>query len=340
MFATDRLRRAESALIGARAWASRPKNRRWLLLIAFAIFAVLAIISFRNLPEGVELRPWFMVAIAASVLSTTWLLNALEYRSIAKAAGHRVTFDTAVQVSLAASVANLLPAPGGVAVRTAALKLEGSSVGSALSVNAVAGMIWIGATAVLVGLALLTDPAFTARGAAVITAGAIVLVGSIMALRRLGPPWRRVFVELLAIETCIALAAALRVGLAFAAIGQPVSIAAAVTIASATVLAAAIGVFPAGLGLREALAAGLAVTVQASAAVAVAASAVERVSALAGKALYVPALGLYLRSVARRRVGDDDSALVVAAELDAQATTHPAATPASSPLRDPDRPDD
>jgi hypothetical protein len=308
VFATDRFRRVEGALLAARAWSSRPRNKRWLLLIAFAIFVVLAVISFQNLPDGVALQPGFMVAIALIAAPAGWLLNTFEYRSIAKAAGHRVSLDTALQVTLAVNLANLLPVPGGVAVKTAALKLEGSSLGSAVSVNAIAGIIWIGATAALVGIALLTDPDFVARGAVVATVGAAMLGGAALSLRRRLPGWRRVFVELVA---------ALRTALAFAAIGETASIAAFITIASAHVLAVAIGFFPAGLGLSEALAAALALTVQVSPAVAVAASAVERVSSAAGRILILSAMGLHLRNASRRRVGKDSTS-ATPAELDAR----------------------
>jgi hypothetical protein len=335
VFTTKGFQRLESAMLATRAWASRPQAKRWLLLVAFAMFAGMAVVSFRNLPEGVELRPLFMVAIAL-IGAMTPLLNAFEYRSIAKAAGHRITLENALQVSLAASLANYLPAPGAVAVRTAALKLEGSSLGSALSVNAIAGIIWIGATLGLVGVALLTDPAFAPRGAVLIAIGTAILVGSAVALRRRGP-WRRVFAELLVIEMASTLAAALRVALSFAAISQSASIAEAVTIGSATVLASAIGIFPAGLGLREALAAGLAVTVQVPPAVAVAASALDRVSALVGKAVYVPALGLHLRKVARRRVIEDERVTAPTA-VGTQSAADLAGVPtASSRARDPEQ---
>jgi uncharacterized membrane protein YbhN (UPF0104 family) len=331
--ATNRFRRLERAFLVAQGWASRPRTKRWLLVVAFAIFVLLAAISFRNLPEGVELRPLFMVAITLIGAPATWFLTAFEYRSIAKAAGHRVSFDNALQVSLAASLANLLPAPGGVAVKTAALKLEGSSLGSALSINAIAGLIWVGTTAALVGIALLTDPAFVARGAVVATIGLAILVGGGLALRRRRPGWRRVFVELFLIEVGTTLVAALRVAFAFAAIGESASIAAATTMASAQVLAVAIGIFPAGLGVREALAAGLAVTVQVMPAVAVAASAVDRVAMAIGRVLFLPAVGLYLRTASRRRAAEY-SASAAPGELEARSAAHLAAATGSTGDRD------
>jgi hypothetical protein len=83
-----------------------------------------------------------------------------------------------------------------------------------------------------------------------------------------------------------------------------------------------IGIFPAGLGLREGLAAGLAVAIQVSPALAVAASTVERLSGLAGRALVVPILGLRLRHVARRHAPGEGTPASSTA-LDARAATDP-----------------
>jgi hypothetical protein len=293
-------RRVEGTLPAVRRWASRPRTRRILLVVAFAAFAILAIIAFRNLPDGVELRPLFMVLIALTTPGA-WFFHAAEYRAVARSAGHRVGFDTALQVSVAVNLANLLPAPGGVAVKTAALKLEGSSLGSALSVNAIAGIVWIGATGVLVGLALLTDPAFVVGGLVVAAVGAVILLASALALRRRGGAWRATFVELWAIETGSTGVAAINVALGFAALGQSASIATAATIASAQVISMAISIFPAALGLREALSGALATAVNAPAAVAVASVVVVRASSLAGRVLLVPAVGLYLRKASRRQ---------------------------------------
>jgi hypothetical protein len=305
-------------------------------LIAAAIFLVLAVVSFRALPEGVELRPLFMVAIALGAAPATLLLNALEYRAMAKAVGHRVGLGSAARVSLLATLANYLPAPGGVAVRTAALKLQGSSIGSALSINAIAGIIWVGATALLVGAALLTRPDFAERGLVVIAAGAAILAGSALVLRR-RPGWRRAFVELLLIEAGTTLVAALRVALAFAAIRQSIAVSGAVTIASAQVIAAAVGIFPAGLGIREAIAAGLAVTVQASAAAAVAASAVDRLAALVGLTLCAPVLGLSMRSLTARAEAAGEASGAPA--RDARPSARQNAALLGSAMKSPDRED-
>jgi uncharacterized membrane protein YbhN (UPF0104 family) len=266
-----------------------------------SVFLAMAFTSFRALPDGDRsARPLVLLASALVISPATLALNAFEYRAIAKAAGHRVSLTNAAQVSLAASLANLLPVPGAVAVRTAALKSQGSSIASAVSVNAIAGAIWVGITALAVGLALLIDADYTGRGAVAATAGGAIIAGSTWALRRRNRRWRRLSAELILIETGSMLAAAFRVGIAFVAIGQAISVAGVVTISSAQVIASAIGIFPGGLGLREAIAGGLAATVDVAVSASVAASAVDRVAVQVGMALCAPALGVHIHNIVRR----------------------------------------
>lgn len=290
-------------LVGTiRQISSRPSVRPWLLLAAAVTFAVLAFVSFRSLPEGGRAaRPLMMIPYVLLLTPTTLTLNAFEYQAMAKALGHRIGMQSAARVSVAASLANYLPAPGGVLVRTAALKGRGSSIGSAMSINAVAGLMWFGIASLATGLALLVTGSLPQRAALAVALGAVSVSGAALWTRRAGPGWLRTFGNLLWVETGIVVVAALRVWTALVVIGQTAAIGAAVAISSSTVIAAAIGVFPAGLGLREMIGGGLAVAVEVPAATAVAALAVDRVAGQLGMALCSPFLGFGRR----RRTGED-----------------------------------
>lgn len=294
-------------LVGTvRELSSRPSVRPWLLLIAAAAFAVLAFVSFRSLPEdGSSPRPLVMVPYVLLLTPTTLALNALEYQSMARALGHRIGFRSAARVGVTASLANYLPAPGGVMVRTAALKGKGSSIGSAVSINAVAGLMWLGLASVATGVALLLTGSLPQRGALALVLGMLCLAASALWIRRSGSGWRRTFGHLLWVEAGIVVVAGCRVWVALVAIGQTAAIGAAVAISSSTVIAAAVGIFPAGLGLREAISGGLAVAVEVPAATAMAAMAVDRVAGQLGMALCTPFVGLGRR----RRASEEESDL-------------------------------
>jgi uncharacterized membrane protein YbhN (UPF0104 family) len=283
-------------LAGAKALrelASRPRVRPWLFAATALVFVALAVTSFRSLPdEGRSAQPGLVAVLVLVTAPATLALNALEYRFMASRLGHRIDFRHAMRVSLIASIANYLPAPGGIAVRTAALKREGSTVRSAVSVNAVAGLVWLGSTGLIGGAVMLADDRLAERAAAAIVLGALAVGGAVFWLSRGGGDWPRLFRQILLIELAVVLVSGARVWLSLEAIGQPADFGAAIAISSSTVFAALLGVFPAGLGLRELLAGGIATAVKVPAASAVAASAVDRIASQVGMAITAVLIGV------------------------------------------------
>ena len=292
----------------ARRFAARPSVRPWLLLGAAAVFVAMAVGSFNALPdEGRSGNLWLVAVLVLVATPATLVLNALEYRSMAHALDHDIDFDAAVRVSLVASLANYLPAPGGVAVRTAALKKEGSTVGSALSINAVAVVIWAGSAAAFAGIGLLAGTSRLGAGAVATVAGVAAVAGGGLLLRRQRADWRRNFLRLFLVESGLVLVSGLRVWISLAAIGEATPLGAAIAIASSTVIAALVGIFPAGLGLREGIAGALAAAVSVPVAAAVAASAVDRVASQIGMALCAPIMGVRWRDIVGSKTqGDPD----------------------------------
>ena len=300
----------------ARTVASRPSLRPWLLAVTAVAFVTLVVLSFRALPQDRSVRPLLVVVLVLVATPSTLVLNAVQYRTMAAALDHRIGVRSAMRVSIVATLVNYLPipAPGGIAVRTAALTRRGSTVRSAISINAITGLLWAGVAAVVAGLALLAEPDLAARGAATASAGSVLVAASGWLLRRIGPHWRRVFVEMLLTQAALVLTSGLRVWLSLATIGQAASLGAALAISGSTVIAALVGIAPAGLGLREAVAGGLAAAVAVPVAAAVAASAVDRVASQIGLVICAPLTGLRWRDLAGRRdtaaaPGDAGSAL-------------------------------
>jgi hypothetical protein len=289
--------------------SSRPSVRPWLLGATAVIFVALVVISFRALPEGRSVRPGLLAVLVLVATPSTLLLNAVQYRTMAAALNHRIGLRSAMRVSIVATFVNYLPipAPGGIAVRTAALARRGSTIRSAVSINAVTGLLWAGVAAAVADLAV--------RGA-IMAAGGTVAVGvSAVLVRRFGPHWRRVFGELLVTQVALVLTSGLRVWISLAVIGEPASLGAALVISCSTVIAALVGIAPAGLGLREAIAGGLAAAVNVPVAAAVAASAVDRVASQVGLLLCAPFIGVHWRDLTMRRQisGEKEAGTEVAA---------------------------
>jgi hypothetical protein len=319
----------ESFVAGAMRFArsaqqisSKPSVRPWLLGATAVIFVALVVVSFRALPEGRSVRPGLLAVLVLVATPSTLLLNAVQYRTMAAALNHRIGLRSAMRVSIVATFVNYLPipAPGGIAVRTAALARRGSTIRSAVSINAITGLLWAGVAAAVAGLALLSEHDLAARGA-IMAAGGTVTVGvSAVLVRRFGLHWRRVFGEMLVTQVALVLISGLRVWISLAVIGETASLGAALVISCSTVIAALVGIAPAGLGLREAIAGGLAAAVDVPVAAAVAASAVDRVASQVGLLLCAPFTGLHWRDLTRRRR--------TSGEMDAWTET---ATPARNP---------
>jgi uncharacterized membrane protein YbhN (UPF0104 family) len=321
----------------AQQFAGRPSVRPWLLAVTAALFVALVVGSFRALPDDRSVEPALLAVLVVVATPSTLLLNAVQYRVMASALDHDVGVRSAMRVSIAATLVNYLPipAPGGIAVRTAALARHGSTVRSAISINAVTGLLWAGLAAVVAGLALLTQPDLAGRGAIIAAGGAAVVAVSGVLVRRIGPRWRRVFVEMVLTQTGLVLTSGLRVWLSLEAIGQPASLGAALAISCSTVIAAMVGIAPAGLGLREAIAGGLAAAVDVPVAAAVAASAVDRVASQVGLVLCAPFTGLRWRDITGRGrpdVATSDLADVELATRGPEGDGRPGDEPASGAL--------
>lgn len=287
-----------------------PRARRVLVAVAMVVFLAVSIPSLGVLREGQALRPAVLPLLILVTTPLTVLANAAEYRVMGAVNGHRIAWRDATQLTVLAAVANLLPLPGGVVVRTQALRRQGTSTGRALQANLAAGLAWIACGALAVGALLLARPPHRLLAVGLLLA-AVGLVAAVAALLHRAAPGRAAthLGQLLGIEAGIVAVSATRVWLAFALLGFAAQPAQAVAISGSVIVAAAIGIFPAGLGLREALAGAIAVAVDLPANRAVAATAADRVAAQVGLALVAGTLALVLRGPAVDEEALDDPAL-------------------------------
>lgn len=291
-----------------RGLGTSPATRRWLLLACGAAFVAMTVSALRSLPDdGRSLNPWLVLILAGVTAPATILANAVEYRLIGALLRHRLTLRHSVRVALVAAVANYLPAPGGVAVRAAALTRAGSTVRSALTVNGAAAAVWLGLTGLTCGAALAVGTDRVGPGVLAFGGGAALLGSATALLWRRDPVAARGSVAaLVAVELTVVLLSGARVFVSMRAIGQEVSAGAALGISAATVLASAIGIAPAGLGLREGIAALLASALGVPASAAIAASAIDRVAAQVGMAVVALAAGIRRRDLTGATAGDPD----------------------------------
>ncbi|MCQ3814222.1 MAG: flippase-like domain-containing protein [Acidimicrobiia bacterium] len=202
---------------------------------------------------------WWPLAVAFFVAAPASLvMRSVEYQLSARITAQKPTQYRSLNVAVISSSANLLPLPGSMIVTVRSLSEDGSTYGSALSAGAVPGLSWLSITGLVGGAALAIEgPAVLA--AATIFGGLVAGIVATKLFRTTAPEERSVWlgVSIIAAEACWLLISALRLGLAVTALGIPIRPTQAVALSVAGALTVAIGFFPGGLGLREALLAGL-----------------------------------------------------------------------------------
>jgi uncharacterized membrane protein YbhN (UPF0104 family) len=265
-----------------RLLAVRPRStrgKRLVLAVAVCLFVGVSGWSFASLAGDVELHWWVLPVLVLVTQPLTMLANAAEFRIMGEVNGHDIAWAPAFRLTVLAAAANLMPLPGGVLVRTQALHNRGSSYRHAIAANAAAGLVWIGCAALVIAALVAAGP--QPRWVPLCTAavGALTLAAAMQVLRSVRrPEAARLLGRLLLVETGTVVVSAARVYLAFVLIGLSATVLQSTALTAAQILAAAIGIFPAGLGLREALAGLIGSVVQVGPSESVAATASDRVT--------------------------------------------------------------
>jgi hypothetical protein len=295
------------ALRSARAVAGRRSVRALLLVAGLALFVWLAVRAFSSLPDFDGLSWGHLVLLALVMSPAMQFLNAAEFRLIASTAGSNFGWRDALNVTVVASLANLLPLPGAVAVRATALMRRGASLRAAGEANVLAALLWASASALLGGVAVAAAGTGVVVSLVIAAAGLVGLVVVSLRVQRLAG-WP-VAQRLVAIESATVVMSAARLYVAVRVLRQLANVGESIVWSLGQVLAALIGFVPGGLGLRELLAGGLASVIDSDSDVAIAATVVDRGAGQVGTLVFLallvlvpggPGLGV-LRQVRSRR---------------------------------------
>jgi hypothetical protein len=231
-------------------------RRRWLLAVAGAAFVVLGVVAVANFPDEPPVHPrwWLLALVAVAGPLTTVLLNGLEYVQQGRLVDRTIPLRDAIRVSVLGTAANLAPVPGSAIVRTAALADDEVGVARAAGTTVTVGVAWLGTGALVAG-ALQPFAGRAAIGAACAAVGVALLCVTRVLVARAAPAAgiTSVFAAIIAVEAGTVIVGALRLCGFIAGLGLDVDAAQAVGLTLAGVLASATGLFPAGIGIREAL---------------------------------------------------------------------------------------
>ncbi|KIC40179.1 hypothetical protein RA27_15230 [Ruegeria sp. ANG-R] len=266
------------------AWRKQPSIRRRLRITGLLLLLIGVGWSVSALDLTWSDLSLYYVALNVCILTPALLfVAAITFRFTAASASEGVSTIQALRIVAHANVAELLPLPGGALVRGAALVDAGASAGVATRLVLLTALLTLGLTIALSSAALV---ALDHRAWVWLTM--ISLTGVAITLFLLS---RQAEARLLAGMVVIRLVSftlsAARLVLAFAALGHTATWLEAALYTVAPSLGATVGIFPAGLGLNEAVAAGLAKLIASAPAPAFLAVALNRVLGLAVGAAFV-----------------------------------------------------
>jgi hypothetical protein len=296
-----------------------PRLERVLLGVAIVMFVVALVVGYLTLPAITGPIRWELLALVALAGTPgTVLFISLEYVLGARLLGLRVSVLEALRVSVLSSAANLLPLPGSVLVRTRELRRSGSSYRGALTTLAAIGVLWVGTAALFAaGFLAPVRPVL-----AVVTGGAgllFVVMGAVLArVLSTTPGVGPLIIQVIGVELGATLIGTLRIFAVVTALGLPITLPQAATLQLAGVVATASGIFPSGLGLREALSGLVSPLIGLPVSVGLVSSAINRI--LDKLALLPAALVLFLRS---RRASTPSARPADDADVDVVASADP-----------------
>ncbi len=231
---------------------------RWIRstvwVLAAAAFIAAAVMIIRKNPALLHDLRLLPLTAALALVPFAIGLNVLEYRLSAMYLDLSVTWAKALEVIVLGSAANMLPLPGATVVRAAGLVGEGGKPARSAGVTLTFACSWLAVSCLYSGAALLLS-GYREYGVPVVVAGSLALLTffaiSVLAFRRqLGLP-----LAASAIKLGVVVVEAIQIYLCFASIHIEISFTGASVIQLSAVAGSALAIVPAGLGVREGVAA-------------------------------------------------------------------------------------
>ena len=236
-----------------------PRTKRIAFTGAVLLIITGTVFSIQAHPEVMASLDWKPVLVVfALVVPAMILINVLVFIMTAALVGHRVEFGTALKITILGSLANMLPLPGGIAVRIAGLKTFGASWRESAAAMLCVTAIWAGVAFAFSGLWIVGgDTAPNWIGAVFTSIGVLGLIGG-LAIGRSIHGGLGVSLIIGVLKTVMVVTEALRFYFCLLALGVAAGFSQAAVFVVAGVVGSAVSLVPSGLGVRETVAAGLA----------------------------------------------------------------------------------
>lgn len=256
------------------------------------------------------LPTWALLGVGLGMMPLVLALNGVEFKLQASMVGVHLGWTETARYVGQASVANMLPLPGGPVLRHRVLAARGASQRMAVRAQLMTAIWWLAAGLAISGVAFVAAADRWWLGLAMATGGAALgVVGWTMRPKSIDRTGDLGWLAL--VETATVIVGAFRFWAVALLIGASLDAAGALSMAFTTPAAAALGIFPSGIGAREALIGVSAEVIVADASLLFLAATIERVVSLVAA---VPILTWSLWG-GRQRVG----AVPIASEVGVEA---------------------
>ena len=241
-----------------RSWAQRNRRalRRVALWVSIAILLSGLIISVQAQPNVLVGLDWrYLLLVALFGVPIMVVLNAVEFLLTGRLLGRSIGFIHALEITVMGTAANMLPLPGGALVRVVGLTAAGARLGHGVAASLLVFLVTIGMAAVYSGLCIgfLNG---TWPGPTIALFGSLLLLLSAVATMRVEDGFR-VLGIIAATRLGLVLLTAARIYFCFCALGISASFVQASGLSVSGVLSSFVPFVPAGLGVREWMAAAL-----------------------------------------------------------------------------------
>ena len=242
----SRLQNFMRSLHGRRRAYSKP-----LFVAGVAAFAIGCLVSFRQLDFSLIDLHEAPLGMAALLVIPSLLYGGIGLSLLARSAGASVALARATVVSAYAYLAELLPIPGGAIVRAGFLVGAGETVHRSTTLVIATAVLWMALGMTGAGLTLLSS--FANLAGPVMATGLGISFAITLWLWRISNVTTAL--QTLAHRIFGIVLISVRLHFAFAALGTPVGLPAALPFVLAIILGSASSIAPAGLGISETLAA-------------------------------------------------------------------------------------
>jgi len=225
------------------------KIQNWAFLFAMVLFIYGLWKSISQKPEIFQNIDYYYLPILIILVPLSFSVMAIRFKLSAEVIDSNFTFWQSMKVIVLSGAANMLPVPGGIMVRVAAMAKGGSTIKKSIGVNLELMIGWIGICLLYFSISSIYSQQWMLGIIAVLSSVCIILFSGWLIHKRTN----RILMDLkfLMIQLAATFIDLFRIFICFRILGDSVELFRVLGLSLASVAGSVISIVPAGLGIRE-----------------------------------------------------------------------------------------